>query len=126
MSAFLASPPVDFANAFLFPLPENGQTSGIVSPGATGVVAYTLDASAGDRLGLSYTRLSGNLNLGVAVVSADNKIVFQASLVTSETLSTVFTLPTAGEYTIGVFRIELLPPDEPAATEFQIQVTLNP
>jgi hypothetical protein len=41
-------------------------------------------------------------------------------------LNTRFTLPTAGQYTIGVFRIDLLPPAAPEATAFQVQGTLNP
>jgi len=61
-----------------------------------------------------------------ALLSADNQVVFQASLITSDTLTTRFTLPTAGTYTIGLFRIDLLPPDAPEATAFQITATLNP
>ena len=60
------------------------------------------------------------------VLSANNEVVFQASLVTSESLSTRLTLPSAGQYTIGVFRIDLLPPASPEATAFQITGTLNP
>jgi len=60
------------------------------------------------------------------VLSADNQVVFQASLVTSTTLNTRFTLPSAGQYTISVFRIDLLPPAAAEATAFQVQGTLNP
>jgi hypothetical protein len=31
-----------------------------------------------------------------------------------------------GTYTFGVFRINLLPPDSPQPTAFQVQATLNP
>ncbi|MDX1992250.1 MAG: hypothetical protein SF029_07665, partial [bacterium] len=77
-------------------------------------------------LDLSFTRISGNLNLGLVVLYGDNTVVFQASLITSQTLSTRFILPETGTYTIGIFRIDLLPPDAPEATAFQIQATLNP
>lgn len=30
------------------------------------------------------------------------------------------------DYTIGIFRIDLLPPAAPEATAFQLQATLNP
>ncbi|GIK64445.1 MAG: hypothetical protein BroJett018_22390 [Chloroflexota bacterium] len=99
---------------------------GAVTPSGGEILGFTFEASAGDTLDLSYTRLSGNLNLGVVVLVEDNKVVFQASLVTSQTLTTRFTLPIAGKYTIGVFRVDLLPPDAPEATAFQIQATLNP
>jgi hypothetical protein len=76
---------------------------------------------------MSLSRIApGNLNLCLIVLSPDNKIVFQASLVTSESLTTRFTLPTAGTYTICVFRIDLLPPDSPQPTAFQVQATLSP
>ena len=65
------------------------------------------------------------MNLGLVVLSASNEVFFQASLVTSEALSTRFTLPAAGQYTIGVFRISLV---ELAAVEpmvFQVTGSLN-
>ncbi|MEZ4860433.1 MAG: hypothetical protein R3C14_03975 [Caldilineaceae bacterium] len=63
----------------------------------------------GDTLDLSYTRVSGNMNLGLVVLPADNE-VFSRPLVTSESLSTRFTWPAAGQSTIGVFRISLVEP----------------
>lgn len=59
------------------------------------------------------------MKLGLAVLSENNEVFFQASLVTSESLSTLLTLSAAGQYTIGVFRINLV---EPAV--FQIQGSL--
>lgn len=100
--------------------------TGAVTPSSGEILGYTLDAAAADTLDLTFTRLSGNLNLGLAVMSPENQIVFQASLVTSQTLNSRFTLPSAGAYTIGVFRIDLLPPAAPEATAFQVQATLNP
>lgn len=118
--------PVDFANAAKLPLPAGIVMSGGITPTGGEILGYTLDAAEGDTLDLTFTRLSGNLNLGLVVLSADNQVVFQASLVTSTTLNTRFTLPSAGQYTIGVFRIDLLPPAAPEATAFQVQGTLNP
>jgi len=118
--------PVDFANIARIPLIANTPMTGAITPSGGEILGYTLDANAGDKLDLAFTRLSGNLNLGLVVLSAENQVVFQASLVTSETMSTRLTLPTAGQYTIGVFRIDLLPPAAPEATAFQVQGTLNP
>ena len=89
------------------------------------ILGFTLDANADDVLDLSYKRKSGNLNLGLVVLSATNQVVFQASLVTSESLATRFTLPEAGQYTIGVFRINLVNPDKPQPTAFQLLASLN-
>ncbi len=60
------------------------------------------------------------MNLGLVVLSENNEVFFQASLVTSESLATTFTLPTAGAYTIGVFRISLVEPAGVAPTVFQL------
>ncbi len=118
--------PVDFANAFTNDLTLGQPAKSKIPPAGDAVLGYTFDAAANDNLALSFTRVSGNLNLGLVVLSADNKVVFQASLVTSSELTTKFTLPSAGTYTIGIFRIDLLPPDAPEATAFQLTATLNP
>lgn len=119
--------PKNFADGIAIPFNIGLPNAGSIAPGFDSVFGFTLDgASAGDTLDLTFTRLSGNLNLGLVVLSADNKVVFQASLVSSTTLNSRFTLPSAGQYTIGVFRIDLLPPDLPEATAFQIEGTLNP
>jgi len=123
---FPGLPPIDFANVARIPLIANTPMTGAVTPTGSEILGYTLDANAGDKLDLSFARLSGNLNLGLVVLSAENQVVFQASLVTSETMSTRLTLPNTGQYTIGVFRIDLLPPAAPEATAFQVQGTLNP
>lgn len=48
------------------------------------------------------------MNLRLVVLSEDDEVFFKASLVTSESLATTFTLPTASTYTIGLFRISLV------------------
>lgn len=118
--------PIDFSNVAKIPMIANVPMTGGVAPDGSNILGYTVDANANDTLALGFSRLSGNLNLGLVVLSADNKVVFQASLVTSSELTTKFTLPTAGTYTIGIFRIDLLPPTAPEATAFQLTATLNP
>jgi len=63
------------------------------------------------------------MNFGLVVLSESNEIFFQASLVTSESLSTRFTLLATGQYTIGVFRINLVDPAVVEPTVFQIKRT---
>jgi hypothetical protein len=118
--------PVDFNNAVLLPFNISAPNPGGIAPGFDSVFGFTLDANAGDIFDVAVTRISGNLNLGVVILSADNKVVFYGGLITSESLSTRLTLPSAGQYTIGVFRVDLLPPDAPEATAFQVIGTLNP
>ena len=125
-TGFAGLEPVDFANAFTNELTLGQPAKSKIPVSGDAVLGYTFDAAANDNLALNFTRLSGNLNLGLVVLSADNKVVFQASLVTSSELTTKFTLPSAGTYTIGIFRIDLLPPDAPEATAFQLTATLNP
>jgi len=118
--------PVDFASAVNLPLVAATPMTGVITVTGDEILGFQFDASAGDSLALDFSKLSGNLNLGLVVLSAGNEVVFQASLVTSESLSTRLTLPSMGQYTIGVFSIDLLPPASPEATAFQITGTLNP
>jgi len=60
------------------------------------------------------------MNLGLVVLSENKEVFFQASLVTSESLSTRFSLPATEQYTSGVFRISLVEP-----TVFQLQGSLS-
>jgi hypothetical protein len=114
--------PVDFADAVTVPLLLDEKMTGVI-PLDNQILGFTLDAAAGDTLDLSYTRVSGNMNLGLVVLSAENEVFFQASLVTSASLATQFTLPAAGQYTIGVFRISLVEPAAVEPTVFQLRIT---
>lgn len=117
--------PVDMSSVARVPLPVEASTYG-VSPLDNQIYGFVVNAEAGDTLDLSYARSDGNMNLGLVVLSENNEVFFQASLVTSESLSTRFTLPEAGEYTIGIFRINLVEPAEAEPTLFQIKGVLNP
>ncbi len=118
--------PIDFSNVISLPLIVDVPMTGAMTPAGGEILGFLFEANAADILQLDFVRLSGNLNLGLIVLSANNEVVFQSSLVTSETLSTRLTLPSGGQYTIGVFRIDLLPPANPEATAFQITGSLNP
>jgi len=116
----------DFSDGVTIPFMVDAPNAGAINPGFESVFGFTLDASAGDKLDLSFTRSSGNLNLGLAVLSPDNRIVYQASLVNAERMSGLFSFPVDGQYTIGVWKIELFPPQTPENTAFQLTGTLNP
>lgn len=117
---------VNFGQGVTIPLNFGTPNTGSISPGFEGIFGFTFTANAGDIMDLGFTRMSGNLNLGFAVLSSDNQVAFQASLVTSNVLSTQFNVPATGDYTIGVYPISLIPPDAPETTTFQISGTLNP
>jgi len=116
----------DFSQGVTVPLTLGSPNAGRISDGFVGIFGFSFSGNAGDLMDLSFERSSGNLNLGLAVISADSEVVYQASLINAESMSARFTLPSDGEYTIGVFRIDLLPPASPEATAFQIISTLNP
>lgn len=117
--------PVDFSQALVSSLAVGQPVSATIPPGLDAVISYTLDAQAGQPIDLTFTRTSGNLNLGLVVLNAENQVVFQASLVAANRVNAQLTLPTSGTYTIGVFRIDLLPPAAPEATGFQIEAALG-
>ena len=112
--------PVDFSDVITVPLLDDEAVTGIM-PIGNEILGFVAEVEAGDVLSLDYERVSGNMNLGLVVLSENNEVFFQASLVTSETLATQFTLPEAGEYTIGVFRIALVEPDEVEPTVFRLR-----
>jgi hypothetical protein len=116
---------VDFSNAAKIPMLPGSPMSGAITATGGEILGLTFEANAGNTVDLSFTRLSGNLNLGLVVLSAENQVAFQASLVTSQSLTTRFTLPSGGQYTIGVFRIDLLPPASAEATAFTVQASVN-
>lgn len=122
---FAGLPPVDFASVVPFSIPAGVPMTGGITPTGNEILGYLVNGNEGDVVELHFTRLSGNLNLGIVVLSQNNELAFQASLITTNTLTTQFTLPSTGEYTVGVFRVNLLPPDTPEPTTFQIQV-VNP
>ena len=117
-AGFPGLPPVDFTNGVTIPFTIGAPNTGSVSPSFAGVFGFTLDVSAGETYTFDFAKISGNLNLGIAILSADNQIVFYGGMIASNRLSTDVTFPSGGQYTIGVFRVDLLPPDVPEATAF--------
>lgn len=122
---FPGLPPVDFSEVAAVPLRSGRAVNGAITPRGGEILGYTLEARASSTLELSFKREAGNLNLGLVVLSADNKVYFQSSLVTSSALTTTLTLPTAGTYTVGVFRIGLVEPGRPEATAFELLARLR-
>lgn len=118
---FPGLPPVDMSNAVKLPLIIGTPMTGIVTLTGNEVLGFYVEANAGDTIELSFRKLSGNLNLGVVVLSPDNRVGFYGGLVLSDSLSTRFTLHDAGQYTIGVYRVDLLPPTALEVTAFQVE-----
>jgi hypothetical protein len=123
---FRGLPSVDFSSAFILPYTVGTLFPGQIPATGPGVIGFTLNATANDILDLKFDRTSGNLNLGVVVLFGQDQVLFYGGLIASNTLSTTLTLPSDGQYTIGVFRVDLVPPAAPEATAFQVLGTLNP
>lgn len=124
---FPGLPSVDFTDAIAIPFQMgDAPNAGGINPGFDSVFGFTLDANGGDKFDLTFTRSSGNLNLGLAVLAPDNTVVYQASLVNAERMNTLFTFPAAGQYTIGVWKMDIAAPATPENTSFQLTGTLNP
>jgi hypothetical protein len=123
---FPGLPAVDFASAVRIPLTFDTPTQSGFPPSSDAVLGFTFEANADDVLDLSFERRTGNLNIGLVVLSADNQVVYMAALISSQTNNSRFTLPSTGEYTIGMFRIDLVTLASPEATDFTITATLNP
>jgi hypothetical protein len=118
--------PVDMSNTLSLPLIVGTPMTGIVTSAGNEVLGFSVEAYAGDTIELSFRKLSGNLNLGVVVLSPENRVVFYGGLVLSDSLSTHFTLQDTGQYMIGVYRVDLLPPVTSEATAFQVQGAIIP
>ena len=122
---FPGLPPIDFTNGVTIPFTQGVPNTGSIAQGFDGVFGFTLDVNAGETYTFDFNRVSGNLNLAIAILSPDNLIVFYGSMITSDRLSTDVLFPDAGQYTIGVYRVDFIPPGTPENTAFQVTATLQ-
>lgn len=124
-AGFPGLPPVSFDGTDPVPLELGKPEQAVINARNSDLVTFSFEGNADDVLDLKFERKAGNLNLGLVVLSSDNKVAFQSSLVSSTTLSTQLVLPSAGKYSIGIFKVDLVPPTKPVATKFVITATLN-
>ncbi len=122
---FPGAPPQDFSVGVTLPLQAGVANPGTISEGFQGIFGYTFEASAGNTVDLSFVRQSGNLSLGLAVVGADNTVVYQTSLIGATSMSASFPIPISQTYTIGAYLINLSAPASPENTGFTIQASIN-
>jgi hypothetical protein len=118
--------PTSLPGAASIPLTSGSPFTSTISAEGIPPYTFTLSALSGDTLALQVDRTSGNLNLGVVVLSPASEVLFYGGLIASNTVSASLTLPTDGQYIIGVFRVDLVPPATPEATTFQVLGTVNP
>jgi len=100
-------------------LPVEGEISGEDGE----VFGFHFDGEEGQDVGLSFERTGGNLNLALILLDATDRVGFQSSLVSSESLNTDLILPTSGEYTLAVAPARLLPPEQPEPTSFRVRIS---
>jgi len=125
VNGFAGIPPVDFSNVAKIPMPEAGTISGAITPTGGEIIGYTLNLEPNDVVTLNFSRQSGNLNLGIVVLTEQNFVAFQAVSITSNIILTDFVALVPGEYTIGVFQVNLSPPPAPEPTAFQLELTVS-
>jgi hypothetical protein len=86
------------------------------------VAGFQFTGRQGMKIDLAFERLSGNLSLGLLLLDPNRKLVFQGSVgATGGSVRESLTLPMAGEYKLGIARIEPLPPS-PLQTSFSISL----
>ena len=124
-TGFPGLPAVDFSDTTLIPYNMGTPMASAITPDQTTVYGYSFDGASDDSINLNLMRLSGNLNLGIIVFFDNDQVIYQGSLITGDALDAQFTLPIDGQYTIGVFSVNLLTSSSPEATTFQIQANLQ-
>lgn len=123
---FPGLPPVDFSSAFLIPFTLGQTVNGQLPATSASTVGFTFNGQLGQRLNLQYVRKLGNLNVGIAIMSPTNKVVFQTVLISSDVLITRLQLDETGQYTIGVFRASVNSPITLESTSFELQGNIEP
>lgn len=115
--------PLDFSGLAFTKLGLGVPVEGTIRASGAETFGFRFDGTQGTTAELGFERTGGNLNLALVLLDRTDHVVFQASLVTSESLTSRLTLPTGGEYTLAVSPIQLLPPPIPRTTTFRVQVT---
>jgi hypothetical protein len=116
---------IDISKLIKIPLIASTPMSGAVTSTGSEVYGYTLDAKANAVLNLNFTRIQGNLNLGLAVLAADGKtLLYQSNLFGTQTTSVQITIPTDGQYFVVVYRTDPVP-DKSEATAFTVQADVK-
>jgi hypothetical protein len=114
---------IDVTKLIQIPMGANTPMSGGIPPTNSPAYGYTFDGKADTTASLTFTRLTGNLNVGVAVVTANGAtMLFQSSLMSAQTLSAEFAIPADGQYIVAVYRLDPVP-DGAQTTTFTVQVT---
>jgi len=112
------SPPIP--TGVTLPLILNTPNTGSLNGGDA--FSYTFDGAAEDMFELAFTRLSGDLNLGLALLTSDDAPIFSADINAAESLMMAVLLPQDDTYTIVVYDLGA----SGEMTAFTIQGALNP
>ena len=120
---FKGVPAKSFAGFSPPQLPLGTPIEGSLSATSEEAFGFAFAGTANEVADLTFERTAGNLNLGIVVLDENNNTIFQTSAITVTNLDTHFVLPSTGKYTVGVFRIDLLPVSSPTETSFQIDVS---
>jgi hypothetical protein len=123
---FIGLPPVDFTTATLVPLALGQALQGTVQPTGNAIVGFTFSGTQGQIADINFARTSGDLNLGLAIIRTNtNELAFFTALVNSDLFISRVFLPATGDYTVAVFRLDIVPPVNPQSVTYQVTVSLQ-
>jgi hypothetical protein len=115
--------PRDFTKTLDIPIALGQSFNGALGSSGDEVFAYTYQATAGAPATLTLHRISGDLSLGVAVISKkDSSILLLAGMPASGSLSATLDFPNDGSYVIGVFRLDLAPNAMSTSGAFEVRL----
>ena len=110
------STPIEFSKLVTATLPANAKLGAYIG--------YAFDfQQSSDTIELRARRTAGNMNIGLALISADNKTYFFSTLIMGDEITARIKVDAPGEYTLGVFRIDLVPPKKQEKTVIVVQLT---
>jgi hypothetical protein len=114
----------------LIPLFSGSATNGSFVDADSNATVYSLEVNEDSTLDLSIERVAGNLNIGVAVLSPEQNLIFLGTLIPfgieQPSLNSRFILPTTDTYKIVVFNMNMMPPTSPEPTVFTLTITVEP
>ena len=115
---FKGVPSKSFAGFSPPQLPLGTPIEGSINATSEEAFGFAFSGTTNDLVQLTFERTSGNLNLGIVVLDENNNTIFQTSAITVTNFSANFVVPSTGKYTVGVFRIDLLPVSSPNRDKF--------
>lgn len=115
--------PLDVSGFAYSPLKLGVPAAGEIPADGDETYLFRFSGDQHEPVRLNFERTGGNLSLALVLLDWTDRVVFQSSLATTDSMTVDLTLPTTGEYTLAVAAVDLLPPEEPRPTAFEVQLS---